>query len=163
MNTQGTLWNIQELRFEYKGKKQIKIFFTLILDENLRDIFILNLYTALPEFFKMVLIKAIALVVQEILPSEVFKQNFRFPITAEISKITKSPDCRVTFIFDVVSESGIFVQTLLVLLQNKGTFLKEMPLNRERGGIIMQIYLETFYFFKSYNVRHKVFTKILPF
>ena len=78
----------------------------------------------------MVLIKAIALVVQEILPSEVFKQNFRFPITAEIRKITKSPDCRVTFIFDVVSESGIcFVQTLLVLLQNKGTFLKKMPLN----------------------------------
>ena len=130
----------------------------------MKDIFILDLYTALPEFFKMVLIKAIALVVQEILPSEVFKQNFRFPITAEISKITKSPDCRVTFIFDVVSESGIcFVQTLLVLLQNKGTFLKEIPLNRERGSIITQIYLETFYFFKSYNVHHKVFTKILPF
>ena len=39
-----------------------------------------------------------------------------------MNKITKSADRKVTFIFDVVLESGIsFAQTLLVLAKNKGT------------------------------------------
>ena len=104
----------------------------------------------------MVLIKATAFVVLEILSGEVLKQNFWLPITADISKIKKSVDRKLTFIFDVVSETVIgFVQTMVVLLKIKGTPLKEMPLNQKRGGVIMQNH--------GYNVRHKVFTQILPF
>ena len=57
----------------------------------------------------MILIKAIDFVVLMILPGEVLTQNFWLPITADISKITKSADRdrELTFIFDVVLESVI--------------------------------------------------------
>ena len=85
-------------------------------------------------------------------------------ITADINNSGKSADRDITFIFDVVSESVIgFLQTFLVLLKMKGTSLKEIPLNRKRGSAIMYNHVETFYFFMTYNVCHKVFTQIAPF
>ena len=57
----------------------------------------------------MILIKTIDFVVLMILPGEVLTQNFWLPITADISKMTKSADRDrgLTFIFDAVLESVI--------------------------------------------------------
>ena len=78
--------------------------------------------------------------------------------------MVKSADRKVTFIFNAVLASHIcFVQTLLVLPKNKGTCLKEIPVNQKRSNVNTQNYLETFHFLNGYNTRHNVFTQTTPF
>ena len=85
---------------------------------NSTDNFFLYVYTFLEDFLKMVLIRAIAFVVLEILLAEILTQNLSLPITADISKIKKSAEWEVTLILTIVSDSAIgFAQMLLVLLK----------------------------------------------
>ena len=57
-------------------------------------------------------------VVLEIFPAECLTPNLWLPVTTDISKIEKSTERELTFIFYVVSKSvTCFVKTLLLLLE----------------------------------------------
>ena len=53
----------------------------------------------------MALMKSVVFVVFEILSNLVSMQTFSMQLTADVSKISKTFRCDVTFIFDVLSES----------------------------------------------------------
>ena len=118
MSRNGKYTETSWLCFEYKGNKAVIIFLRLIWDVNSMDNFFLYVYTSLQEALKMVLIRAIAFVVLEILLAEILTQNLSLPTTADISKIKKSVEWEVTLILTIVCDSVTrFAQMLLVLLK----------------------------------------------
>ena len=83
-------------------------------------------------------------------------------ITADVSKISKTFQRDLTFIFDVLSESlfGFVSYSVFQAVENVVSFTKKC-FYRERGSPTMRNYAETFQQNHGYNMVQKLLTKYL--
>ena len=73
-------------------------------------------------------------------------------ITADVSKILKTLQRDLTFIFDIISESLFGFVSYLVFLAVENVSFTKKRFHRERGSVTMRNYVETFWATHGYNM-----------
>ena len=82
-------------------------------------------------------------------------------ITAEVDKISKTVQGDLMFIFDGLSEFVvIFVSNSIFSAVKNVVSFTQNEFSRKRGCVTMRNYVETFYFYKRYNIVPQVLTQI---
>ena len=84
-------------------------------------------------------------------------------ISADISKIWKTVQCDLIFIFDALLGSAIgFVSFLVSQAVQKVVSFTKNRFYRKRGGVTMRNYAETCVGICSYNLVHDILVYLLP-